>query len=228
MADKNSFPQIPSTVWWGLRAILNRTPAATVDERFLSIQLGVQEAAARQYVAELRKAGMLNDEGRATQLAHKWRIDDSYLEAVGELLKRNYPDSLLQVAPPEVADRARATAWFVREGLGSGTANNKAASYLLIGSQSPGEAPTRAATGSKGVQKGEGKAAISPKMRIPKEAVPEAPAPSVRSADVVRTTPDVMPLNVNVQIHIGADATSEQIENIFSAMRRYLYNDEVR
>ena len=32
-----------------------------------------------------------------------------------------------------------------------------------------------------------------------------------------------MPLNINVQIHISAEATGEQIESIFTAMRRYLY-----
>jgi hypothetical protein len=33
-----------------------------------------------------------------------------------------------------------------------------------------------------------------------------------------------MPLNINIQIHISADATSEQIENIFAAMKKYLYD----
>jgi hypothetical protein len=33
-----------------------------------------------------------------------------------------------------------------------------------------------------------------------------------------------MPLNINVQIHISAEATGAQIESIFSAMRRYLYD----
>jgi hypothetical protein len=31
-----------------------------------------------------------------------------------------------------------------------------------------------------------------------------------------------MPLNVNVQIHISADASSEQIEAIFANMKKYL------
>ena len=71
MTDKNRFLQIPSTVWWGLRGTLQRTPNVKVDERFLSVELGVQEAAARQYVAELRRAGLLDQDGKATELAHK-------------------------------------------------------------------------------------------------------------------------------------------------------------
>ncbi len=57
MAEKIRFPQIPSTVWWGVRSILQKTPNVTVDERLLSVQLGVQEAAARAYVNELRSVG---------------------------------------------------------------------------------------------------------------------------------------------------------------------------
>src|SRR6266478_6446475 len=115
MAEKNRYPQIPSTVWWGVRSILQRTPNATVDERFLSVQLGVQEAAARQYIAELKSVGILTDEGKATALAQKWRLDDTYAEAVGELLTSVYPEGLLQVAPPADADRQRIVSWFLRE-----------------------------------------------------------------------------------------------------------------
>ena len=53
VSDKNRYPQIPATVWWGVRAILNKTPNAVLDDRFLAIQLGVQEVAARQYITEL-------------------------------------------------------------------------------------------------------------------------------------------------------------------------------
>src|SRR3546814_2184735 len=78
MADKNRYPQIPSTVWWGVRSILQRSPSTTIDERMLGVQLGVQEAAARAYLNELRSVGIITDEGKATPLAQKWRLDESY------------------------------------------------------------------------------------------------------------------------------------------------------
>src|SRR5689334_5681375 len=131
MADKTRYPQIPSTVWWGVRSLLQRTPNATVDEHFLSIQLKVQEAAARQYIAELKAAGILNDEGKATPLAQRWRLDETYADAVKELVASTYPEGLLQVAPPGDADRSRIVNWFMLEGLGKGAAGNKAATYLL-------------------------------------------------------------------------------------------------
>jgi hypothetical protein len=143
MADKNSYPQIPATVWWGMRGILQRTPSATIDERFLSVHLSVQEAAARQYLTELKRVGILTDEGKATPVAGRWRNDETYWSAVQEILKATYPPGLLQVAPPEDAERHRVTSWFAHEGLGSGTAGNKAATYILIASRTPNEAPNR-------------------------------------------------------------------------------------
>ena len=87
MADKVRYPQIPSTVWWGVHAILNKTPNATLDEKFLSIQLGVQPAAAKAYIAELVSVGILTEEFKATPLAMKWRLEGTYSAAVDELIK---------------------------------------------------------------------------------------------------------------------------------------------
>jgi hypothetical protein len=83
MADKSSYPQIPSTVWWGVRNILQRSPNVVIDERTLGVELNVQEAAARQYLAELRRVGILNDENKATPVAQKWRHDETYGEGCG-------------------------------------------------------------------------------------------------------------------------------------------------
>ena len=84
-SEKPRYLQIPSTVWWGVRSLLNRNPKATIDERLLAVQLGVQGAAAKQYVVELSSAGLLDDEGRATPLALKWRLDASYKDAIQEI-----------------------------------------------------------------------------------------------------------------------------------------------
>ena len=226
MADKTRYPQIPSTVWWGVRSVLIKTPSATVDERYLSVQLGVQEAAARAYLVELKSVGILTEEGKATALAQKWRLDESYGEAVTEILERAYPEGLLQVAPPGEAERHKVVSWFLKEGLGQGAAGNKAATYLLLSSPSPNEAPNRTTTASDQ----SGKAQAKPRETIAKRAVAVTNTPSRgvgrNAATTLKRAPESFPLNVNVQIHISADAGSDQIEAIFSAMRRYLYDDQ--
>lgn len=227
MADRTRYPQIPSTVWWGVRSILQRTPSATIDERLLGVQLGVQEAAARAYINELRSVGILTDEGKATPLAHKWRLDDSYAESVQQLIADTYPEGLIHVAPPGDAERQKVVSWFQREGLGQGAAGNKAATYLLLSSPTPNEAPRTAA---KSGQQDAGRQS-SPRRQgggAATEARVSTPS-AVRKGAERRDPgggrgPDSFPLNVNVQIHISADAGTEQIESIFQAMRRYLYD----
>jgi hypothetical protein len=105
MVDKPSYPQIPSTVWWGVRGILQRTPSATINERTLGVELNVQETAAKQYLTELKRVGILNDENKATPLAQKWRHDETYVEAIDEILRETYPEGLTQIAPRGAADR---------------------------------------------------------------------------------------------------------------------------
>jgi Family of unknown function (DUF5343) len=233
MAEKNRYPQIPSTVWWGVRSILQRTPNATIDERFLSVQLRVQEAAARAYIVELKSVGLITDEGKATPLAHKWRLDDTYAEAVEELIQTTYPEGLLHVAPPGDADRQKVVTWFLREGLGQGSAGNKAATYMLLSSPRPSDAPTRG--GARSGNEDPGKRAPQPRHGARSEPKPASAARGSaarsnrsgggRNQNHSRAeVPEAFPLNVNVQIHISADAGSEQIESIFSAMRRYLYD----
>jgi hypothetical protein len=214
MAEKVRFPQIPGTVWWGVRAILNKTPNATVNERFLSVQLGVQEVAAKQYISELVSVGILNEDNRATPLANKWRLESTYRTAVDELMEAVYPEGLRHIAPYGEGDRLKAMNWFQQEGLGEGSAKNRAATYFLIGTKDPNEAPPRVALNR---NSSEELVAVGSKKRVAKFD----PKPTVTRT---KNPADAIPLNVNVQIHISADAGTEQIESIFSAMRRYLYD----
>lgn len=214
MAENASYPQIPATVWWGVRAILNKTPRATINEDLLGVELSVQPAAARQYVSELRRVGILNDENRATDLAHKWRISDTYSEAVADILASCYDDSLRSVAP-SLVEKSKAVDWFMRQGLGEGAARNKAATYFLIASPEPGESPQRQGGGTQ------------PKAKRTKSTT-KKPASQESSLDATDKrnveASGIFPVNLNLQIHISADATSEQIESIFSAMRKHLGN----
>ncbi len=63
MVEKIRYPQIPSTVWWGFRSILVKSPRVTIDEKLLGAQLEVQETAAKAYINELKAVGLLSEEG---------------------------------------------------------------------------------------------------------------------------------------------------------------------
>lgn len=217
MVDAVSYPQVPSNVWWGMRALLKRRPSIKVDDMLVASDLGVQIVAARQYLKELKRAGILDDEGRPTEVAHKWRNDETYLEAVDDIVRGLYPDSLVTVAPPGAADRSKVVSWFTHQGLGTGAAGNKAATYLLISAREPldlNSAPSKNKSSSSAKGESQANPATTNLTKTPK-----ASAKADRRENSI-------PLNVNVQVHISADSSNDQIESIFRSMRRYLYDDQ--
>jgi len=211
--DKQTFPQIPATVWWGLREMFFQKVPSVVTDSYLTSQLNVQPVAARAYIAELRKLGLLDEDGRPTEVAKKWRMPETYREASDELLRSIYPEELLDVAPPEDGDRDKAVRWFMTAaGLGEGSAKNKAATYLMIGgAELPDETPKPRAAASKGDTQS--------KREKPSGGGEKDPNDPHNGLTASAPLP---PLNVNIQIHISADATNEQIEAIFANMNKYL------
>ena len=132
---------------------------------------------------------------------------------------------MIDLAPPGEGDRQKAVSYFLQEGLGQGAAGNKAATYMLLGSKSPNEAPART-TNARPATDVPKKGSREPK----KERVVSRVGGSTQlgSKNAIRDNGAAeIPLNVNLQIHIGADASTDQIEAIFSAMRRYLYDKQV-
>lgn len=218
MADKTSFPQIPRPVWYGVRSMFSRSLSRRLDENALAAALDVQPSAAKQYLLELRRVGLINEEGAPTELAAKWRSEDGFDEAIQDILKIAYPENLVALAPAKGADRAVVERWFKNHGLGEGTAKNKAATYLMIanGTPTPDQVVQSSPAGGRTprVSQPASKPANSPRTRSQ-----EGNGNKGTKADQTAS----IPLNVNVQIHISADATSDQIETIFSAMRKYLY-----
>src|SRR5690606_35131671 len=114
--------------------------------------------------------------------------------------------------------------WFLNQGLGAGTARNKAATYLMITSPEPGAAGVASGRGEGKKSNATEAVDSSTSPTATKRTSPgRRPAPSASNGKKDESAP--MPLNVNVQILISADASSEQIETSFSAMRKYLKND---
>lgn len=215
--EKKNYPQIPASVWWGVRAFLQTKPTATFDEKLLATSFSVQKSAANTYLKQLQFVGLLDENGKATDIAQKWRMDSTYKEAAGEILENTYPESLRNVCPPEQFDRDKAIDWFMLEGLGKGSAGNKAATYALLSSlepQSPSSAPAKSRAQSKSKQA---------------NLISSLSKSSEKPQKTSSTSPNGfagIPLNVNVQVHISADATSQQIDQIFKSMRKHLYDGD--
>ncbi|MCA0927520.1 hypothetical protein [Ruegeria profundi] len=217
--EKVFYPQIPTNVWWGVRELLHLKPTAVFDERLLATQLGVQEAAAKAYLKQLVSVGVLDENGRATEIANKWRLDDTYKDAADEIVRSIYPESLLLACPPENIEREKVVNWFMMDGLGKGSAGNKAATYILLSKQEPQLAATSTVSGEKSEKPKRAKKAQVKPAKASDEVVYSQSKPTTTSQSAI-------PLNLNLQIHISADATSDQIDQIFKSMRNYLYDYE--
>lgn len=217
MAEKAGFPQIPRPVWFGVRAIFNKSLGRKLDENGLAAALNVQPSAAKQYLTELRRVGLITDDGAATDLAAKWRQNEQYADAVGEILKNAYPQSLIDLAPVGHAERAAVERWFKNHGLGEGTARNKAATYLMIANANPDSDAVAQPTESQRKPRERGK---KDDEQGNKKGVQNH---SGNGGQERGPAPETFPLNVNVQIHISAEASTDQIEAIFSSMRKNLY-----
>lgn len=132
MAESVSYPQIPSTVWSGVWKILHDSPSRRIDDAVLAIELDVQRTAAKQYLKELQRLGLFNEDGSTSDLAKEWRQDGDNPDVIDKLLHKSYPLELRELAPPNNLDRDKIVRWFVSQGLGAGSAKNKAATYIRV------------------------------------------------------------------------------------------------
>ncbi|WP_447765299.1 hypothetical protein [Sphingopyxis panaciterrae] len=219
MADSGNYPQLPRNVWRGVWDILRKTPNRKLDEKALAAELAVQPTAAKAYSRELAKLGILNDDCTPTELAKLWRQDGQDAALIDQIIELAYPQELRELAPRDDLDRDKIVRWFMNEGLGEGSAKNKAATYIMVSGGISEEvdavsaAPRRAAPAAATPAKGRAKPAK------PTQTGDDNGAKGTdRKAERGQRRPD---LNVNIQIHISADASAEQIDAIFSSMKRY-------
>ena len=217
--DAKTFPVVPVKRWWTLRELFKRTIPGTVTPNYLSTVLKMKPTSARANIMpSLKRMGIIDDDGKPTERATKWR-DDAQYAAVCEAIKAEvYPQELLDAVPNPVADRAAAESWFGnRTHAGKAAVQKMAACYALLLEADP----------SKRTQKTEPKPLENKARRDrPKEKkedrTPKAKAdPSGETAE--RNAPG---LCVNLQVHISSDASPDQIDQIFKSMAKHIYREK--
>jgi len=235
MADteRRSYPKLPARNWFDLRRRMKQAlpPGITVD--YLQSVLGLEAPSARNLIAPLRALGLIDDDGRVTDLAHEWRTDEGYADACNKILHDVYPQDLLAAFPPPEPDRDGLVRWFMRNArVGEGTAKQFAGFYLMLASPSlennqdgarpakPRDAERRSRDGASAAT-----ATTERRRRTPPEQTPPSPQPEEPKAPHHRALsgPSV---HIDVQIHIDPNASADQIDQIFASMARHLYGRE--
>jgi hypothetical protein len=188
-----------------------------VTGSYLATVLNMAENSANANVLPyLKTLGIIDDEGKTTERAKLWRDDHHYPEVCSAIVKDVYPKELLDAVPNPTDDRKAAERWFARQsGAGEAAVKRMAALYTVlaeadVSKQSNQEQKTSAKKAAKPTQ---------PKARETKQQPAVNPASNPASSNLL-AAPGV---HINLEIHISADATADQIDLIFAAMAKHIY-----
>jgi hypothetical protein len=218
MADeeRRSYPYFPSKNWWDLRRQFRQTMPGRVDARYLQTVLDVGEGHAKNLIPQMRAIGLIDEAGKTTQLASDWRDDETYAAACRAIVERVYPSDLTDALPPPTPDLKAAERWFARTlGVGQSAATKLAAFYRLVAS---GNLADERQERKPREPRAERTTRTAPK-RTAARPVPTSPGPAAAARNGAAPS-----LHIDVQVHIPPDATAEQIDAIFAALAKHLYD----
>lgn len=229
MADSpTAYPKVPAKAWRALQERASSAPSVKFTPQYVAslLDLGTPDSARANVVNPMRRLGLIDEDGSLTDRGRKWRAKESYADACQEILDAIYPDDLASLTDNSGAiDVAKIQSWFEHSGLGTSNARQMAATYAMIAKKQLPEAGTTEAN-SQSSQRGRAE------PRKAKKATVHPPKPadttvhdhgnggeSSGSGDG-HNLPKV---HLDIQIHIPADATPEQIDQIFASMGKHLY-----
>lgn len=180
-------------------------------------------SAENNIVYPMRRLGLIDDDGTLTARGNKWRVDSSYPDACQEILDEIYPAELAGfVDDTRAPDLSEVKNWFQHKGLGESNARQMASTYVMIAQKQIPEAaagsqprtrsqPARPRVGTTTAAHRPSRVAKQPEQNLQQPTV-DKPSGS--------NGPNI---HFDIQIHIPADATAEQIDHIFASMAKHLY-----
>lgn len=221
---KNSFPLMPATHWWALRGKFKQTIPPTVSGNYLASMLNMEEKSARNNIIPyLKQVGIIDQDSKPTERAKKWRDDEQYPGVCKEILAGVYPQELLAI-PDQLQNKPTISRWFANHtGAGENAVRKMVSFYMILQEANPSKGQENGAANPKA------KAQTAKTTKASKVDKPDLPisVPEVQIRPTVTASPpvneSVPAIYLNLQIHISADAPTEQIEKIFESMAKYIY-----
>jgi hypothetical protein len=220
---KKSFPMLPVAHWFALRKKFKQSIPGVITDNYLATVLDMAANSARANVLPfLRTLGIIDTDGKPKERAKLWRDDNSYPEVCQAILKEVYPDELLHAVPDPQENRDSTKRWFANQtGSGDAACSRMAALYTILIDANP--SPKSGASKQKPAQKHPKEMTKPPQPKIARKKEPQKSTtidPSITTHD---GEPRIPSININLQVHISADASSDQIEQIFAAMAKHIY-----
>lgn len=226
MAEKMTFPMLPGAHWWALREKFKQSIPGVVTESYLSATLNMQAISARNNVLPyLKVIGLINEENKIQELAKAWRDDTQYAIVCKQIREKIYPEDLLSAAHDPVTDRPTIERWFSNNtGAGKSAVSRMTQFYLiLLEANVKKKSEARESKSKETKKRSKPVKNSSLKHKDASESrdqytIEEPSSPNTR--DIYTAVPGV---SINLQIHISADSTPDQIDKIFESMAKHIY-----
>ncbi len=222
---KSTFPVIPSGHWWALRKKFKQSIPGVVTDNYIASVLNMQLSSARANVLPALKATKIIDpDGKPLERAKRWRDDEQYAKVCEEIRRDVYPDELLNGIPDPSMNRPVAERWFGNHtGAGEAAVRKMTQFYALLSEADPSKAPDTSEASTK-----KPKQPVDPKpIRKAAKQVRRVDPPPVHGSDATGATGNLSAVgpavHINLQIHISADASTDQIEQVFASMAKHIY-----
>lgn len=222
--EKLTYPSIPVKQWWQLRNKFKQSIPSTVTLGYLAAALSMSEASAKANVLPAIVAfKIIDQDGKPTDRAKQWRDDEKYPEVCEQIRQEVYPDELVHALPPPNPNRESVERWIAQKtGVGHAAAQKQALMYVVLCEATPqNKTDAPVATG----KRNQSKPPRSTSVKQAEAANTVLPAISAPAAPHERVVPSQSEpsLHIDIQIHIAADASGDQIDQIFASMAKHLY-----
>lgn len=217
-----TFPLMPTGHWFTLRIKFQQSIPGVVTDSYIATVLNMKQASARNNILPyLKQVGIIDENGKPQERAKQWRDDTQYQKVCAEIIKEVYPKELIDACPDPLSDRETVERWFSnRTGSGQVAVRRMIAFYSILV-----EADHSKASVPK--NKSASKSTPAPKKSIKKQ-IPKKAEHVKRGVDNQKQPDDtkskIPSMNINLQIHISADASTDQIDKIFESMAKHIYN----
>jgi hypothetical protein len=226
--ERRSYPMLAPSHWWKLRTKFHQSIPGVVTDSYLATVLDMAEGSARSNVTPYLKAfGLINPDGKPTELVKRWRDDEGYAGVCKTILEATYPQELVHAIDDAATDRPKAERWFQNKaGVGQNASGKMASIFMVLYEADASKAPDERKTSSpkKATKSIETATKRASKVES-KHVVPTAQGHSKHGEDQKRSLSNGPEVNINLQIHISADASPDQIEQIFMSMSKHLYKN---
>lgn len=232
--EKMVLPRINEAVWVKLRKQFRDRLPAVVDDAYLRGVLSYNEASSDTLIRQLKRVGLINDEGKPTDLANRWRNDQQYAAVCEEIVDAVYPPGLRDAFPDASASRAAVASWMAHTTRsGEGTAQGYARFYLML-LQADASVLSTTATPPKtprtprqeaGTTRQRQANAASGSTRTARSTTAnrEQENPSSNATQQPQFGRSFAPsVHLDFQIHIAPDSAPELIDSVFASMAKHL------